>query len=163
MLELVQEPKYIARIKMVGVGGAGCNTVNYAQGYSIEGVESIAVCLLWSFSNPVHENEIKKILEAYPQVYAAISHELSSTLGEYARSNTAIIDAYVGPVVKRFISTVSEILANRGLKVPMLQMQANGGCVYGYEAKPYATFQSDENGQVFLNKNKPIRGMPVLR
>ncbi len=43
MLELVQEPKYIARIKMVGVGGAGCNTVNYAQGYSIEGVESIAV------------------------------------------------------------------------------------------------------------------------
>ncbi len=43
MLELVQEPKYIARIKMVGVGGAGCNTVNYALGYGIEGVETISV------------------------------------------------------------------------------------------------------------------------
>lgn len=43
MLELVEEPKYIAKIKMIGVGGAGCNTVNYAQGYGIEGVESISV------------------------------------------------------------------------------------------------------------------------
>lgn len=43
MMELVQEPKYIARIKMVGIGGAGCNTINYALGYGIEGVESIAV------------------------------------------------------------------------------------------------------------------------
>lgn len=43
MLELVEEPKYIAKIKMIGVGGAGCNTINYAQGYGIEGVECIAV------------------------------------------------------------------------------------------------------------------------
>ncbi|HEC79239.1 MAG TPA: cell division protein FtsZ [candidate division WOR-3 bacterium] len=43
MLELVQEPKYMAKIKMIGVGGAGCNTVNYAQGYGIEGVECISV------------------------------------------------------------------------------------------------------------------------
>jgi cell division protein FtsZ len=43
MLELVQEPKYVAKIKMIGVGGAGCNTINYAQGYGIQGVECIAV------------------------------------------------------------------------------------------------------------------------
>lgn len=43
MLELVQEPKYLAKIKMVGVGGAGCNTINYAYGYGIEGVECVAV------------------------------------------------------------------------------------------------------------------------
>jgi cell division protein FtsZ len=43
MLELVEEPKYIAKIKMIGVGGAGCNTINYAQGYGIQGVECIAV------------------------------------------------------------------------------------------------------------------------
>ncbi len=42
MLELVQEPKYLAKIKMVGVGGAGCNTINYAHGVGIEGVECIA-------------------------------------------------------------------------------------------------------------------------
>ncbi len=43
MLELVQEPKYIAKIKMIGVGGAGCNTINYAQSAGIDGVECIAV------------------------------------------------------------------------------------------------------------------------
>jgi len=43
MLELVEEPKYIAKIKMIGVGGAGCNTINYAQEYGIHGVESISV------------------------------------------------------------------------------------------------------------------------
>lgn len=43
MLELVEEPKYIAKIKMIGVGGAGCNTINYAQDYGIHGVESIAI------------------------------------------------------------------------------------------------------------------------
>lgn len=43
MLELVQEPKYLAKIKMVGVGGAGCNTINYAQSFGIDGVECIAV------------------------------------------------------------------------------------------------------------------------
>jgi cell division protein FtsZ len=43
MLELVEEPRYLAKIKMVGVGGAGCNTINYAQGYGIQGVECIAV------------------------------------------------------------------------------------------------------------------------
>jgi len=43
MMELVEEPKYIAKIKMVGIGGAGCNTINYAQGYGIQDVECIAV------------------------------------------------------------------------------------------------------------------------
>lgn len=43
MLELVQEPRYIAKIKLIGVGGAGCNTINYAQSFEILGVECIAV------------------------------------------------------------------------------------------------------------------------
>jgi cell division protein FtsZ len=43
MFELVEDPKYIAKIKMIGVGGAGCNTINYAANYGIHGVECIAV------------------------------------------------------------------------------------------------------------------------
>ncbi len=43
MLEFIEEPKYIAKIKMVGIGGAGCNTVNFAQGASIQGVECLAI------------------------------------------------------------------------------------------------------------------------
>ncbi len=43
MLELVQEPKYMAKISMIGIGGAGCNTINYAQAAGIDGVECIAI------------------------------------------------------------------------------------------------------------------------
>jgi len=107
-----------------------------------EDVESIAVCLLWSFKNPVHEKEIKKILEGYPQIYHSISNELAPSLGEYARSNTAIIDSYVGPVVKKFLMSLDEMLTEKGLKHPMLVMQASGGCVYAREALPYSTFGS---------------------
>lgn len=43
MFELVEDPKYLAKIKMIGVGGAGCNTINYAMNHGIHGVECIAV------------------------------------------------------------------------------------------------------------------------
>jgi N-methylhydantoinase A len=107
-----------------------------------EGVESIAVSLLWSFKNPTHENEIKKILDGYPRIYSSISSKLAPALGEYARTNTVIIDSYVGPVVKKFLASLDEILTNKGHKLSMLVMQASGGCVFGSEALPYATFGS---------------------
>lgn len=118
-----------------------------------EGVESIAVCLLWSFSNAVHEKELKKILsETYPQIYSSFSHELVPTLGEYARTNTTIIDSYVGPEVKKFLISLDDLLASRGLKHPMLVMQAHGGCVYGREARPFTTFSSGPAAGVIASR-----------
>ncbi len=117
-----------------------------------EGVQSIAVCLLWSFSNPVHEVEIKKILEGYPHIYKSISHELEPSLGEYARTNTALIDGYVGPAVKQFLINLSGKLKDLGLKHPMLVMQAHGGSVFAAEASPYATFQSGPCAGVIASK-----------
>ena len=118
-----------------------------------EGVESIAVCLLWSFSNPEHEKELEKILsENYPQVYSSISHELAPTLGEYARANTTIIDSYIGPEVKKFLISLDELLFSRGLKHPMLVMQAHGGCVIGREARPFTTFSSGPAAGVIASK-----------
>jgi N-methylhydantoinase A len=117
-----------------------------------EGFQSIAVCLLWSFANPAHELEIKNILEEYPQIYKSISHELEPSLGEYARTNTALIDSYVGPVVKQFLVTLNERLKNLGLKNPMLVMQAHGGSVFAPTASPYATFQSGPCAGVIASK-----------
>jgi N-methylhydantoinase A len=117
-----------------------------------QGVQSIAVCLLWSFSNPAHEIKIKEILEEYPHIYKSISHELEPSLGEYARTNTALIDGYVGPAVKRFFITLNDKLQNLGLKNPMLVMQAHGGSVFATEASPYATFQSGPCAGVIASK-----------
>lgn len=118
-----------------------------------EGVESIAVCLLWSFSNAVHEKEVKRLLsEICPQLYSSVSHELVPTLGEYARSNTTIIDSYVGPEVKKFLTSLDESLSKKKLKHPMLIMQAHGGCVVGREARPYTTFSSGPAAGVIASK-----------
>jgi N-methylhydantoinase A len=118
-----------------------------------EGVESIAVCLLWSFSNPVHEKELKRILsEDHPQIYSSISHELAPMLGEYARANTTIIDSYIGPGVRKFLTSLDGLLSSRGLKHPMLVMQAHGGCVVGREARPFTTFSSGPAAGVIASK-----------
>ncbi|HME45579.1 MAG TPA: hydantoinase/oxoprolinase family protein [Syntrophorhabdales bacterium] len=118
-----------------------------------QGVESIAVCLLWSFSNPAHEKELGKILsEEYPNIYSSISHELAPSLGEYARANTTIIDGYIGPETTRFLTSLDKFLSGKGLKHPMLVMQAHGGCVVGREARPFTTFSSGPAAGVIASK-----------
>ncbi len=118
-----------------------------------QGAESIAVCFLWSFSNPLHEKEVKRILsEKYPGTYFSISHELAPTLGEYARANTTIIDGYVGPEVKKFLMSLDELLSQKGLRRPMLVMQAHGGCVVGREARPFTTFSSGPAAGVIASR-----------
>ncbi len=118
-----------------------------------QGVESIAVCLLWSFSNPAHEKELGKILsEEYPNIYSSISHELAPSLGEYARANTTIIDGYIGPETTRFLISLDKLLSGKGLKHPMLVMQAHGGCVVGREARPFTTFSSGPAAGVIASK-----------
>jgi N-methylhydantoinase A len=119
-----------------------------------QGVESIAVCLLWSFSNPIHEKQLDEILsKEYPQIYSSISHKLAPSLGEYARSNTAIIDSYIGPETTKFLTSLDKFLAGKGLKHPMLVMQAHGGCVMGREARPFTTFSSGPAAGVIASKH----------
>lgn len=119
-----------------------------------EGAASIAVCLLWSFRNAEHEKELIKLLsEMYPEIYTSISHELAPTLGEYARTNTTIMDCYVGPETRKFLSSLDSLLSSKGLKHPMLVMQAHGGCVYGHSARPFTTFSSGPAAGVIAAKH----------
>jgi N-methylhydantoinase A len=101
----------------------------------------------------VHEKEIKKVLsETSHQIYSSFSHELVPTLGEYARTNTTIIDSYVGPEVKKFLTSLDELLARKKLKHPMLVMQAHGGCAYGRETRPFSTIGSGPAAGVIASK-----------
>ena len=62
------------------------------------GVESIAVSLLWSPMNPTHELRIAEIIaERAPHVYVSLSHKLAPVVGEYERTSTAVVNAFVGP------------------------------------------------------------------
>ncbi|MDY6864158.1 MAG: hydantoinase/oxoprolinase N-terminal domain-containing protein, partial [Thermodesulfobacteriota bacterium] len=90
-----------------------------AVNYLVEeqGVEAIAVCFLWSFRHPEHEEEVKRIIkEKYPDLWVSISTELAPSHREYPRTNTAIIDSYVGPITNTYLGHLEEALNRSGYK-----------------------------------------------
>jgi N-methylhydantoinase A len=97
-------------------------------------VESIAVCLLWSFRNDAHERLLADIIaEEAPDVYVTLSSELVPRIKEYERTATTAINSYVGPVLRRSLAGLESDLARQGLATPPLLMQSNGGLA-GVEA-----------------------------
>lgn len=100
-----------------------------------DGVEAIAVSLLWSFVNPVHEKRVREIVhELAPNLYVGLSCEISPRIREYARSATTIMSTQVGPTLRDYLRPLSADLSDRGLKGPLLVMQGAGGAVSAEEA-----------------------------
>jgi N-methylhydantoinase A len=115
------------------------------------GVEAIAVCLMWSFVNPEHELIVKRVLERVaPGKVAAYSHVVAPTLGEYERTATTVLNAYIAPKVTAYIQALGERLAEEGLGQPLLVMQSNGGLtsVAGAHRLPLLTLDSGPVGGV---------------
>ncbi|MGH2662934.1 MAG: hydantoinase/oxoprolinase family protein [Actinomycetota bacterium] len=108
-----------------------------------KGVESFAVSLLWAPENPDHELLIERLLdEMRPGAYVSLSHRLAPVVGEYERASTAAVDAYVGPTLTGYLERLSEGLAARSLRVPVLMLQAGGGVVRADHATPVNTVES---------------------
>ncbi len=93
-----------------------------------ESVQAIAVCTLFSFINPAHEERIREIiLEEYPECFVSISSEILPQVREYERASTTAVNAYVGPVLGRYLHHLQDKLAEAGLKREVLITQSNGG------------------------------------
>ncbi|TJY66159.1 hydantoinase/oxoprolinase family protein [Arthrobacter sp. CAU 1506] len=93
-------------------------------------VKSIAVCLLWSFRNPAHEARIKEIIqELAPDVYLTISSEIAPVLGEYERTATTALNAYLGPAVDGYMNKLDASLRSRGLKGSLRILDSGGGVI----------------------------------
>ena len=93
-----------------------------------EGVEAIAVCLLHSYLNPVHEEQVKVIVARLaPAATLCISAEVLPVINEYERSSTTVINAYVRPVVERYLNRLIAETKRIGIEVSPLLMQSNGG------------------------------------
>ena len=92
-------------------------------------VEAVAVCLLNSYANPDHEARVKEILEeALPNVYLAVSYELSPEFREFERSSTVATVAYIGPGFQRYVDELQRSLAQELAPPPKLYiMQSSGG------------------------------------
>jgi N-methylhydantoinase A len=116
-----------------------------------EGVEAIAVSLLWSFVNDAHERRIKEIVaERAPAVFSTYSHEVAPVLGEYERTATTVVTAYVGPKVVAYLEQLERRLRDEGLEHPLLVMQASGGLTSVADAaeRPIVTLDSGPTGGI---------------
>lgn len=99
-------------------------------GLVAEGVEAIAVCLLWSISNPAHEQRIREIVErAAPGVFVSCSHELIAKRGEYERAVGTAINCFIGPVMDRYLHDIEARAMRLGYRKPILVLQVTGGVV----------------------------------
>ena len=93
-----------------------------------EGVRSVAVSLLHSYANPDHEARIAEMLmERLPGLDLSLSSQVLPEMREYERTSTTVINAYVRPVVARYLNDLDRRLRARGLTIPLTIMQSNGG------------------------------------
>nr|WP_245309866.1 hydantoinase/oxoprolinase family protein [Rhizobium sp. R339] len=101
-----------------------------ARVFEEEGVETVAICFLHSYANPVHERaakaELKKLL---PNVWVTASSEIAPTIGEYERTSTTVVNAYVARRVVPYLESLSQRLSSLGLKRKLLMIQSNGGAI----------------------------------
>ena len=103
------------------------------------GVEIVAVSFLWSFVNPRHERRVREIArEACPGLDVILSSDVVPKLGEYERSVSTVVNAYVSPVMTRFLDRVEDGLVDRARSAPMLVMHSTGGVGTGAHTRRHA-------------------------
>ena len=93
-----------------------------------EGVESVAICFLFSFLNPDHEMEAERIVrEILPGAYVSASHAILPQIKEFDRLSTTSLNAYVGPSLSNYLERLESRLSEAGGSAPLFVIQSNGG------------------------------------
>ena len=96
-----------------------------------EGVEAVAILLLHCYMNPTHERRVKQIVrDRLPGAFLTASHELSQEYREFERCSTVVANAFIGPLVSRYIAGIDEHLKASGFAGDFLLVQSTGG-LYG--------------------------------
>lgn len=92
--------------------------------------EAIAVCTLFSFINPVHEKRIRRIIEReFPDAYVTISSDLVPEFREYSRMSTTVLNAYLGPVMAKYVRNFERSVKEVGILVAPYVTQSNGSVI----------------------------------
>ncbi|MEA3192827.1 MAG: N-methylhydantoinase [Betaproteobacteria bacterium] len=95
-----------------------------------EGVQAIAICFLWSFRNPAHELQVKKLVEQIkPGLFVTCSVDIAPKWGEYERVTATALNAYLGPVMGNYLEKINSSLVNLGYRHGLQITQCGGGTV----------------------------------
>ncbi|MBQ0771091.1 MAG: N-methylhydantoinase A [Parasphingorhabdus sp.] len=114
-----------------------------------EGFEAIAVCFLHAYANPVHELRAREIIKAaLPDISVSLSHQVAPEWREVERASSAVMDAYIAPVVELYLRTLKAELARSGMNKTVHVMGSSGGVMTDRLAmeRPITTLMSGPVG-----------------
>jgi N-methylhydantoinase A len=121
-----------------------------------QGVEALAVCLLWSFQNPAHEQMLGEIAtRLYPDLFLSLSSTVYPVHREYERMVTTVLNSFTGSTVADYVDGLERELAARGYAAPIALMQSSGGRTPSSQAKerPISLVNSGPVGGVIGAQN----------
>ncbi|MDI5985677.1 hydantoinase/oxoprolinase family protein [Halomonas sp. M4R5S39] len=97
-----------------------------------EGVEAVAISFLWSVANPAHEARAAAIVrELMPEAFVCTGSEVYPQVREYTRTSTTVVNAYLSPVMQRYVSRIDALFEDLGARQPVQYFQSNGGLALG--------------------------------
>jgi N-methylhydantoinase A len=100
--------------------------------FAREGVESVAISFVWSVLNDAHERRAAQIVrEMLPGAIVTVGSELYPQVREYTRTSTAVTNAYLAPIMKRYVEAVDRTFRGLGARQPVRYFQSNGGLATG--------------------------------
>jgi len=109
------------------------------------GVEAVAISFLHAFRNPSHERQAGEVVRRrLPGRHVSLSSEVLPEIQEFERTSTTVVNAYVAPLIARYLEALRRDLERRGVRAPILVMQSNGGLVPAGTAarRPVAIIES---------------------
>ncbi|MSO76808.1 MAG: hydantoinase/oxoprolinase family protein [Alphaproteobacteria bacterium] len=93
-----------------------------------QGVDAVAVCYFHAYRNPRHEKATASALKrAFKGAYVSLSHEVYPQIKEFQRVSTTVVNAYVGPILARYLGRLQDRLREAGYGGPVLIIQSHGG------------------------------------
>lgn len=115
-----------------------CEVRAAVRGLEAEGVEAIAVCFLHAYRNPAHERAVADLLRAeFPHLAVSISSEVVPEIREYERTSTTVANAYVQPLMDRYLARLESELRKRGFAGRFYLMQSSGGLASPQTARTF--------------------------
>jgi len=93
-----------------------------------ENIDAVAVCFIHSYAYPQHELRAREILaEALPDLSVTLSHEVAREWREYERASSAVMNAYIAPIVERYLASLGKEMHDLGVEATLYVMQSSGG------------------------------------